>query len=126
MTNSFGNDIKDELIKLQLVDKVVGCSEDELKTLSSEQNLNYIPDLYRQLMLVMGRSGVEILFDGDCTFTVVKNLKKIIKQNPHVAPHIPDDALVFISDPGGFFFLPTNKQEDDPAVYIQSQGPAKK
>jgi hypothetical protein len=99
----------------------IGCVEEELEELKLAQKVQYLPQVYRQFMLEMGRtSGGLHRVDGEFRYPFVKDFK------PDGLPPIwlpedfelPDDIFVFVTDKDAFaLYFHTKAEEDDPIVY---------
>ncbi len=52
--------LRDKLIALQLAEphEIVGCTEAEIETLMTDQGVTFLPELYRQFLMVLGNTRV--------------------------------------------------------------------
>lgn len=91
-----------------------GCTEEEVESIRLAQDVDFLPELYRQFMLEMGQSTAGLIPTndaGDFEFPEV-----LLFQNDG----LPESAFVFLVDPNGdwFWFFSTAENEDDPMLYV--------
>lgn len=107
-----------ENIKRELIDlfenpefEFIGCTVDELDKLKENQQVSFIPDLYRQLMLTMGHKGIDDLFLYlRCTYRDAETLKNAA---------LPPESFAFMEDAGVcLYYFRTDDKQDDTAVYV--------
>jgi hypothetical protein len=107
---------------LKLYDRFKGCSDEEIEAVKTLQNIDFIPETYRQYLRVMGHENGNVVFRSiNCTWTDLKRLKQAVQSFLAVEDKtitLPTDALVFFFSHGTeFYFFPTAEHHDDPPVY---------
>lgn len=131
MTSSFGVEFKEKLTSLgrAVPSQFKGMTEQEIEEVRIAQRVEYLPEIYRQFLLHMGR-GAGRLFQGlDYTYSDLLDIKEAaIEFGAEDDPpfELPEDAFVFRSDQGvQFLYFHTIGKEDDPAVYSYVEGDRK-
>lgn len=117
---SFGEKLKMEY--LQSVDKEAifkGCNDDEVDKLGKLQGVSYIPLLYRDLLLKMGRIGMGKILDGEATYDYLTYLKEsFLREIARSNLNCPKDIFVFFGHHDYiFYFFRTKLMEPNPIVY---------
>lgn len=118
---SFGQEILSIIQNEKLVGGEIvfaGCTESELEHLKDSQQVDFIPATYRQLMGAIGRTGIECLLDGECTYSVVTDLKNHVMQMHHPSQSIPTGAFIFLSVLDAYFFFDIQEHNDNPPVHM--------
>lgn len=107
----------------------IGCSEDEIREEMNVQNIERIPEVYRQFLMVMGKQPAYFLIGIDATYAWLKHIKnsfysliekdnrKLRAENKPIVT-VTDDVFVFFSQQShSFIFFYTNNEEENPPVY---------
>jgi hypothetical protein len=91
----------------------VGCTEEEVESIRLAQCVAYLPGLYRQFMLEMGKSTAGLIPADDAGDFIFPEV--ISFQNDG----LPEDCFVFLVDSqvDSFWFFRTANREDDPMLY---------
>lgn len=128
--------LRDKLITLQLAEphEIIGCAEVEIETLMTNQGVTFLPELYRQFLLTLGKQS-GLLFQGtDAQYKYLMGMKEaaveLLQENGNPFD-LPADAFVFRMHQGYifFYFLTADKNEDPPIYrYLEmtDQTPFKK
>jgi hypothetical protein len=93
-----------------------GCTESDLEALASAQSVDCLPEVYREIMSLIGRDGINSVFGEWSTFTAVAGINKA--SFPQI--DLPPDVFFFVSQQdmfGNLLFFRTRGCEDDPSVY---------
>jgi hypothetical protein len=131
MANSFGVVLKEKLIKSGLVnaydgEPIRGCTPDEIEALKNYQGVDYIPEIYYQFLLELGRGAGKLFRGSDYSYKYLPHLREDAKIlfSEHKPPLLlPDDAFVFFGHQGYiYYYFHTGNREDDPAVYSYQEG----
>jgi hypothetical protein len=91
----------------------IGCTEEEVESIRLAQGVDYLPELYRQFMLEMGKSTAGLIPANDpCDLSFPEVLSF---QNDG----LPEDCFVFLVDSQGdmFWFFRTVDNYDNPMLY---------
>ncbi len=114
-----------EIVKQRVVEKLgprfvfQGCTEEEILKIKEFQNISYVPQVYSDLLRVIGNSGLSDILMGDANWDRLKINKELFAwfaKTSNLA--YPNDVLVFYSDLGQlFYFFRTKHQLNDPPVY---------
>ncbi|MBN1311757.1 MAG: SMI1/KNR4 family protein [Anaerolineae bacterium] len=97
-----------------------GCTEADLETLRKAQEVECLPEVYRQVMLAVGGYGLSRILDGYADFGKnVQEMKWYTKEFRDDALDYPPDLFLFMGhDQGtGCRFFRTAGCPDDPPVY---------
>jgi hypothetical protein len=123
---NYGKQLRQRIIDLKLTDPehipLQGCTLEEIEKIKDLQGIDYIPEVYRQFLLVAGH-GAGLLFRGsDYDYNWLHLLKShaqgLIEQ-ANIDFVLPADALVFIGHQGYInFYFTTADHDDNPAVFI--------
>lgn len=107
-----------------------GFTEKQVDSLRRAQKVDTLPEIYRQFLLVMGKSPGGFFEGANGSFEALKATKKdliktlkdnLIDEIP--TPRLPSHVFVFLSYQGvDYFFFETG--HDDPAVYYYNDGDA--
>lgn len=128
--------LRDKLITLQLAEphEIVGCTEAEIETLMTDQGVTFLPELYRQFLLTLGKQS-GLLFQGtDAQYKYLMGMKEaaveLLEENGNPFA-LPAEAFVFRMHQGYifFYFLTTDKNENPPIyryLEMEDQTPFKK
>ncbi len=97
-----------------------GCTQEEINFLMQKQGVSYLPKVYRDLLKVMGRSGIYRVLEGDCTYYdlhVLKDRFDSITERENLK--YPADIFVFNDHQGYifYFFRTKGTQKSNPPVY---------
>jgi hypothetical protein len=99
--------------------QVIPCTLEEIEELEQWRGQRF-PEVYREFLLWMGRSGGDFLAGSDCFYANLKNLQsdaQELLEEDKFSGKLPDNAFVFFMHQGyqfGFFYL---DDKADPAVY---------
>ncbi|MEP7284747.1 MAG: SMI1/KNR4 family protein [Chloroflexota bacterium] len=104
------------------LDTIHGCSPQEINEMKARQGVNYLPDLYVEYLLVLGKEAGNLDVGSSCFYPTLLELKgsavNLLEENefPFL---LPDDAFVFFMHQGYQFlyFLTKDKLEDPPVFY---------
>lgn len=128
--------LRDKLITLQLAEphEIVGCAEAEIETLMANQGVTFLPELYRQFLLTLGKQS-GLLFQGtDAQYKYLMGMKEaaveLLQENGNPFA-LPADAYVFRMHQGyTFFYFLTADKHENPPIYryleMEDQTPFKK
>ena len=113
------------MIRARYGDILQGCSADEIEALQRAQNVSFLPPVYRNLLTLSGKRGLDRVFRGYATYEQLlqlKNRAQIVFLAKKVL--VPDDIFVFYMRPQKpeFLFFRTAHQEHSPAVYKYTGG----
>ena len=101
---------------------ITGCTELEIEKLRERQGVDYLPEMYRQLMLLMGREGLSKLLMGpaSCESLGAEALAQFERMLRNRGICDPKDFFVIMVHAGyQFFFFRTKDQVPDPPVWGQ-------
>lgn len=137
------NEFKQRLIALELVpeDMVIGCSDKQINTLMEMQQVEWLPDVYKEYLRVFGiyaepalSGNAELIYYHqllgikDRIVERLENREQRLKNQEHFSFTMPDDAFLFsICDQLYYFhYFLTSTRSDNPIVYAFStvDGPA--
>jgi hypothetical protein len=110
-----------EIILDRYGQRLSGCTEAEIESLKQAQHTACLPEVYRQVLLFMGKSGIEWVVYGRTTYEFLKQAREefiaAAAHNPAVS--YPQDIFVFLMDHRKcrFGFFRTKDGADDPVVY---------
>ncbi|HEX3052876.1 MAG TPA: SMI1/KNR4 family protein [Aggregatilineaceae bacterium] len=97
-----------------------GCTAKELEELREAQNVECLPEVYRQFMFLMGRQGIARILRtiATCQDLITEASKeKLIQELDMMGMRYPRDIFVFAEDGEHYMFFRTKKCQDDPSVY---------
>jgi hypothetical protein len=117
MKNMFGSKVREKLIELGKArpEEIIGCSKDEIEEIKASQNVSYLPPLYEDFLLIMGRHAGELFIGSDWYYPDLLKLKNGAETTPC---ELPDDAFILLDHQGyQFMFFRTASQNPDPEVY---------
>jgi hypothetical protein len=99
--------------------KLEGCTIEDLERIQTAQEVSCLPEMYRQLMLLVGKSGLyEILVSSDSIGNKFKWYATYAQE-----PLYPQDAFIFFQHDGyQYYMFRTKNCEEDPAVYAEWDG----
>jgi hypothetical protein len=107
--------------------RLTGCTNGEIEILKQAQGITCFPETYHQILLLMGKSGMEWVLYGRTTYEFLKQAKEeftsIVSQAAGIS--YPQDIFVFLMDhrKRHFGFFRTKDCDDDPIVYgYEGQG----
>ncbi len=88
--------------------EIVGCTEAEIETLMTDQGVTFLPELYRQFLLILGKQS-GLLFQGtDAQYKYLMGMKEaaveLLQENGKPFD-LPADAFVFSDAPRLYIFL---------------------
>ena len=97
-----------------------GCATDEIEAIQRAQGVRFLPPIYRKLLALSGKRGLDRVFRGRATYDQLLQLKdraQIVFFAKKVV--VPDDIFVFHMRPQKpeFLFFRTHYQEHSPAIY---------
>ncbi|MBZ0319372.1 MAG: SMI1/KNR4 family protein [Anaerolineae bacterium] len=128
--------LHDKLITLQLAEphEIIGCTEAEIEILMTNQGVTFLPELYRQFLLTLGKQS-GLLFQGtDAQYKYLMGMKEaaveLLQENGKPFA-LPADAFVFRMHQGyTFFYFLTGDKNENPPIYryleMTDQTPFKK
>ena len=97
-----------------------GCSEAELEALRQAQGVDYLPEMYRRVMGVMGKWGISHLLCGiaSCSERLAEQ-RYYLEEFDEEGITYPPDLFIFLGDSQGCgcSFFRTADRNDDPPVY---------
>jgi len=117
-THPFKIVLDEKLAEIDFKD-LEGCTEPEIEIIRQAQNAACLPEVYRQLMLTVGKKGIDDLLVGSANYHIVQRFKSTF-DDYFVDPLLyPPDSFFFWKDGQGssFYFFRTQPCVDDPAVY---------
>ena len=122
----YGQKLYDMLIKCKLntLFPIEGCSEDEIEMVRLRQKVDFLPQVYREFLGVMGRHGGDLFLGSDFSIRSVTTLKDDVIHDLKRFRRkfrVPKDAVIFL-DHGGYadWYFHTEDRNDDPPVYLYS------
>lgn len=124
MSASFGKQLRFAVIAAGLAKSsdLAGCSEADIEAIQLGQNVNFIPEVYRQFLLEMGYNAGWFWRGSDFTCDTVPQFKDGVNlqlENEERSFRIPGDAIVFLGHQGTvFYYFHTAEKDDDPPVYM--------
>lgn len=128
--------LRDKLITLHVAEphEIVGCTEAEIETLMTDQGITFLPELYRQFLLILGKQS-GLLFQGtDAQYKYLMGMKEaaveLLQENGNPFD-LPSDAFVFRMHQGyEFLYFLTADKHENPPIYryleMEDQTPFKK
>lgn len=101
---------------------LTGCTVTELKLLKTVQNVDHLPEVYRDFMLLMGKKATDVFpWDFEWQFDYVTDMKSLAIERVEGMEddlRLPSDTFVFLSRyQDDFSFFLTRDKNDDPLVY---------
>jgi len=112
--------IRDKLPSALLEIGLQGCSAEELISISRSQQVSCLPSVYQDLMLLMGRRGIDWILDADATIqSLTADLKQaVFAEFRWMSMAYPQDIFIFEDhEASTVAFFRTRDCEDDPAVF---------
>jgi hypothetical protein len=113
-----------EELHLAQLDKIIPCTEEEVRTLEQEVGLS-LPAAYREFLLWMGHGTDGLLRGSDCLYEDLILLQRdavgLMKEDDYPEP-LPEDAFVFLMHQGYQFGFFRTSEGDDPPVYRYYEG----
>lgn len=107
-----------DLFGIKLLSKFKGCTDDEIEEVKEFQNIQYIPQAYRDLLQIMGKSGLSWIAMGEANWDLLKKIKGSFESHMQWRGYkYPADLLVFFAEMDVYYFVRTRDQHDDPPVY---------
>ncbi|MBI5961485.1 MAG: hypothetical protein HY866_22285 [Chloroflexi bacterium] len=100
--------------------ELIGCSEQELEELKQAQNVTCLPEIYSELLRLMGKQGMGQTLDAYADHKYLLGMKSgFVEDMNEIELCYPKDAFVFWRDQQGcgYWFFRTRGCETDPAVY---------
>lgn len=98
----------------------VGCTDEEIDSIESSFSLR-LPRAYRDFLLEMGRNAGDFLAGMDYRFPQLFELRtwaeELLRESGS-GYDLPQNALVFFSDPGGAFLFFHCDENPDPPVFV--------
>ncbi len=126
-------DFQDCSDPIEIVEKLLdagvpyqGCSREEMEHLIQVQQVTYLPEHYRELMLRVGKKGASWIYhDYSGNYDDVLELRELALQEIHDFGHeqgCPDDVFFFAAEYWGHYLMfRTRKGNPDPPVYLFSR-----
>jgi hypothetical protein len=120
-------DITENEIERILSSAFIGYTDEEIEKLLTAQKVEYLPNIYRQYLQVMGHQAGGILFQGgDKSYRQLQAskqaIRRVLEEVPD-SPALPPDVFIFLSYQGvDFFLFVAEKSNDDPPVYYYGEG----
>ncbi len=105
-----------------------GCTAAEIEALRVAQEVGCLPDVYRQVMMLMGKNGIDVVLGGaglaTCDHLLTAKSAFVSKMRQlRIRKEYPSDIFVFFTYQGiGFYFFRTKGCVADPAVYSYENG----
>ncbi len=112
--------IRDKVAALRY--QVQGCTEDEIELLRQGQGVEFLPEMYRQIMLFMGSTGMSQVLDGAAGCHLLAGGKRlwfegVLKERKIISTK---DFFLMMEHHGyQYFFFRTKDKLDDPPVWGQ-------
>jgi hypothetical protein len=96
----------------------IGCLEDEIEQLKQSQHVDFMPEMYLELMRFMGHSGIIWFLGGESDYDFVRELKNQVMGMNHVSEFIPTSAFIFMGELDAYFFFDPKDHNQNPEVYM--------
>jgi len=116
--------MREKLIACQLAlpHTLEGCTEEQIDEIKVKQRVNFLPEIYRQFLLWMGRNAGDLYLGSDYTCNRLLHLKDEANSDFERFGHtfrFADDVFVFMSHGGYvYWYFDTKDKNDDPSVYM--------
>ena len=124
---SFGVKLRQAILRLNVFrstypEAFLGCSAEEIENVMHEQGVEFLPKIYREFMMEMGKRAGGWLFYDAVYFCPHVGKNKIdaaeILERHNKQLVLPPDAFVFAIHPNdAFHYFLTAEQSEDPPVY---------
>ncbi len=102
-----------------------GCSEDQISQVAQAQGIETLPEVYRDILSLMGRRAGRFLVGSEAYYPEIMGLRSaaesLLREN-RVPYCLPANAFVFLMHQGYFFCYFLCGGTDDPAVYYYCEG----
>ena len=130
MTKHFGLNFKAYLLDRGIGEneyfKFLECSDEDIEQTRIEQDVEFLPRIYREFLLTMGYGAGTFLLGSAYTCNKLLDMKdaaKGIMELGNAQENLPDDAFVFFMHQGyTFCYFRTTNQDDDPPVFLYIEG----
>jgi hypothetical protein len=104
-------------LKVLHMDKILGCTADEIREIKLAQDVTQLPPLYEDFLLKMGKKAGKFQIGIDFFYPALLDLKKeTLLSLEERSEIIPRDAFVF-SMQQGYFIMFFRTNELDPPIY---------
>jgi hypothetical protein len=120
--------LRDKLIALEVAEphEIIGCTEAELETLMASQGIHFLPELYQEFLLMMGKQAGLLHQGTDARYKYLLNIKEaaleLLQENDNPF-ELPADAFVFQMHQGyEFFYFLTGDKSQNPPIYRYLEG----
>jgi hypothetical protein len=106
--------------------KILGCTNDEIIGLMKDQNVDYLPQIYKDFLLTMGQNQGHWFVGSRINIKRIRGLKKEFitkKKQDNLWDDKLSDIFVFMNHQGYVdYFFHTASQEPDPIVFVSIEG----
>lgn len=114
-------------LKIAKPDEILGCSSMEIVELQKRQGVVFIPEIYQEFLLKMGKGAGNFLQHLECFYPELLHLKDEVKteilREDRTTFRLPNDAFVFMANQAyEFFYFQAKGGENDPPVYHYIEG----
>lgn len=129
MTTLFGRSLAEEIMKLRIAtrEEIRGCDLREIEELKERQGIKWLPQVYVDYLLTVGKQAGSLDVGTDCFYPVLLNLKEwattLLEENG-MPFSLPADAFIFWMHQGyQFTYFLTGDEVDDPPVFYYTEDP---
>jgi len=114
-------------LKVTKLSEISGCSSEEVMELQKRQGVVFIPEIYKEFLVKMGKGAGSFLQHVECFYPDLLHLKAEVKteilREDRTIFRLPEDVFVFmVNQSYEFFYFHTNAKESDPPVYHYIEG----
>jgi hypothetical protein len=110
----------DDLIRLGIAppNQIIGCSDDEIAEVMSDQGVTTLPTFYRDFLRVMGKRAGKLFPDSEIYYPDILGLKTFANGQLLSDP-LPDETFIFsMYSEEQFMYFYINEDPNDPAVHF--------
>lgn len=101
---------------------IIGCTKSEIEEIMKAQNVTYLPKIFVEYLLAMGRQSGDIYIGEDVGYRILLGIKSTLKAlMADVNIDLPENSFVFQGSQGiAFYLFYTDSNDEDPPIYIWS------
>ena len=103
---------------------IKGCTTEEIEQIRQAQNVERLPEIYRQFLLYMGQGSGRLFASCDYTYGRLQSMKQELEHQIRVnhAQLLPPEAFVFLYDTADIYYWFCTNAGDDPPVFYHEDG----
>lgn len=119
-TNQIALKLLKSLLKRHPNHLITGCTDNEIEKIMNAQNVSFLPESYKQVLKLMGKSGLDRAIFCDSLYNDLLSMKQYGKELFDYVDNValPDDAFVFAMHHGYIlWYFPTSIRLENPPVY---------